>query len=70
MMMSGGNQPRSNDELDSSDEDDHQPPSQVFLAKGEAASAIAALHDSGAAPHGTKAAKFDQLLKVSDTRRA
>ena len=61
------------DDLDSSDDEDHFPPSQVFInndgAKNMAAQASGnnciSYDDLSAA----KAAKFDQLLKVSQCAR-
>ena len=52
-MMGGAG----NDELDSSDDDDHFPPSQVFIDGSKDKHRQHAVQ--------TKAAKFDQMLKVS-----
>ena len=51
------------DDLDSSDDEDHFPPSQVFVNEKQQSNAV------GGAPGQSKAAKFDKLLKVSESSK-
>ena len=54
------------DDLDSSDDEDHFPPSQVFINNDGAKNNMAAqASGNNGKVNNAKAAKFDQLLKVS-----
>ena len=53
------------DDLDSSDDEDHFPPSQVFINNDGVKNMAAQASGNNGKVNNAKAAKFDQLLKVS-----